>query len=581
MNRRALLIMIVLCLIACLPIRSADLPVVGIANKAAGDPIMTTARNSFAFRVFGRVESSGLTTDRFVVDDGSGKVRVVAPGHLANAGCYVSATGTLDPSTTPPTLTGASTDVVLIGSCIAPPIISVNDFPNYRVFQRTIGGASKSISITGTCSNANWSRIDARIVRQSGGAPVVDWTTIDSTPSAGTFSGSLTVPQGGWYRIEVRACDSLGRVVSAASSANKWGVGMIILCIGQSNMVGRAAPPYTTASDLAALYSNAGVWEHLADPWDRGSPAGAIDGDSDVGGSMIPALANALLQTYSFPIAFVPCARNGSPLYVRPGNYGWSYRNPSNHYDTSTLYGQSITKAQNAGGVELIVMHQGERDLLDGRSEAQYEADFATMIGNYRQDLRPGIPIFICQLGTVGLGSDSGVVGIRNAQRDLDNGTNVLMGATAMDLARSDEWHYTGPSLNVLGGRLANATKYYFGNSSYYRGPSISSARFSDGNRNQVIVTLSHRGGTDISPASGITGFEVFDNGSPVGITSAVRHSSNAVRLALSHSISSSHTATLRYLYGMTPNVSGLVRDNSPLALPLENTAAPITIAGP
>jgi serine protease AprX len=35
---------------------------------------------------------------------------------------------------------------------------------------------------------------------------------------------------------------------------------------------------------------------------------------------------------------------------------------------------------------------------------------------------------------------------------------------------------------------------------------------------------------------------------------------------------------TLRYLYGTTPNVSGLVKDSSPLALPLENTIADVTI---
>ena len=36
---------------------------------------------------------------------------------------------------------------------------------------------------------------------------------------------------------------------------------------------------------------------------------------------------------------------------------------------------------------------------------------------------------------------------------------------------------------------------------------------------------------------------------------------------------------TLRYLYGTTPNVSGLVKDNSPLALPLENTTGSVTVS--
>jgi hypothetical protein len=146
-------------------------------------------------------------------------------------------------------------------------------------------------------------------------------------------------------------------------------------------------------------------------------------------------------------------------------------------------------------------------------------------------------------------------------------------------MPRIDAWHYDTPALTVVGTRLANAIKYYFGQSSYSRGPFIASASFSDASRNQVIVTLNHRGGTDITPATGITGFGVFDNGVSVSITSAVRYTANSVRLTLSSSISSGHTVTLRYLWGMTPNVSGLVKDNTPLALPLENTTADVTVS--
>jgi len=293
---------------------------------------------------------------------------------------------------------------------------------------------------------------------------------------------------------------------------------------------------------------------------------------------MIPGIANSLLETFDFPIAFVPAAKGGSNLYVNAGNYGWAYRNPANHFDTSTLYGQSITKARSVGGVELIIMHQGEADLSAGRTEAQYEADFATMIGNYRQDLRAGIPIFICQLGTVGAGTSAGATGIRSAQHDVDNGTSIFMAATAMDLPRIDTWHYNTSALTVIGTRLANAIKYYFSRSTYYRGPSITSASFSDGSRKQVVVTLGHRGGTDITPGSGITGFEVLDNGSDVALQSAARDAPDAVRLTLSRSVSSGHTVTLRYLYGTTPAVSALVKDDSSLALPLENTTASVTV---
>ncbi len=60
------------------------------------------------------------------------------------------------------------------------------------------------------------------------------------------------------------------------------------------------------------------------------------------------------------------------------------------------------------------------------------------------------------------------------------------MGATAMDLPQLDTWHYTTPALTVIGSRLANAIKHYYGQSTYYRGPSIDSASFTGGNRNRV-----------------------------------------------------------------------------------------------
>jgi hypothetical protein len=457
--------------------------------------------------------------------------------------------------------------------------ITVNDFTNYRVFQRDIGRTSKSVTISGTYSNMDWNHVDARILQHDTNTAVVDWTTIDTTPGGGTFSGNILVPQGGWYNVETRALDNAGSVIGSSRGKNKWGVGMIILCIGQSNMSGHGQPPFTTVtSDLAVNYSNAGIWEHLADPYDDGSPAGAVDNDNaTAGGSMVPALANSLLQTFNFPIAFVPSPKDGTNLYSQ-----WAYRNSSNHYDTTTLYGQSITKAQSVGGVELIIMHQGEADTNAHRTEAQYEADFATLIGHYHQDLYAKIPIFFCQLGTIELGTntrtEADVLAVRDAQHDLDNGVNIFMAATAMDQPRLDAVHYTCKGLNAIGERIAQTIKYYFGATSYYRGPTITFAYFADANRNSVYVQIDHLGGNDITPASGITGFSLLSDGSPVGIIAAEHSDVDQIRLTLASAIPESSTAKLRYLRNSNPNTSALVKDNSSLALPLENTTTDITV---
>ncbi len=122
--------------------------------------------------------------------------------------------------------------------------IAVTDFVDYRVFQRDIGGTSKSVTVSGSYWDMNWNHVEARVLQHGTSTAVLDWTTIDSTPGGGTFSGNLSVPQGGWYNVEVRALDGTGSVIGSSRGTNKWGVGMIILVIGQSNMSGRGQPPY-------------------------------------------------------------------------------------------------------------------------------------------------------------------------------------------------------------------------------------------------------------------------------------------------------------------------------------------------
>jgi len=124
---------------------------------------------------------------------------------------------------------------------------TVNDYNNYRVFQRAIGGTTKSVTVSGTFSNLHWDRVEARILQHGTNTAVVGWTTIDysSSPGDTAFSGSLTVPQGGWYNVEIRALDVSGSVIGSARGTNKWGVGMNILVIGQSNMSGNGGKPFT------------------------------------------------------------------------------------------------------------------------------------------------------------------------------------------------------------------------------------------------------------------------------------------------------------------------------------------------
>ena len=179
---------------------------------------------------------TALPTSGYTVDSDTQITVPSAPAHAAGAVSVSVATAS---GTSPDTSADDYTYLDVAAT------IAVSDFADYRVFQRDIGGTSKSVTVGGTYSNMDWDHVEARVLRDGSNTAVVDWTTIDSTPGGGTFSGVLSVPQGGWYNVEVRALDGEGSVIGSSRGTNKWGVGMIILVIGQSNMSGRGQPPYT------------------------------------------------------------------------------------------------------------------------------------------------------------------------------------------------------------------------------------------------------------------------------------------------------------------------------------------------
>lgn len=453
--------------------------------------------------------------------------------------------------------------------------IKVTDFGDHQVIQRDPGTERADVSFSGTAFAAA-AKVEVRVLNFETGADVVGWTAVaQNVAEESPWSGILSVPQGGWYKLEARALDGDGKVLGSAEGAHKWGVGINILCIGQSNMVGQGGTPYTVANDLVANYTRAGNWAHMVDPYDG------------AGGSLVPAMGNHLVETLGIPVGFIPAADSGSGLhapnpYTNPPHaatrYWMYYTTPS---DTSTLYGKAVTRAKAAGGVELAVWNQGETDGSILVAKEVYESDMKTLLSRLRTDLdNETLPIFLCQIGThdTNISNDAAYTAIRSAQHDLDDGVNFFLAATEMEFARKDTAHYTQPGLNEIGRRVANSVLYHFGKASYYRGPYISSADYADADRKVIDVKITHRGGDDISTTGEITGFSVLDGVKEAVITSAVRQGPDTVRLTLAEPIAGG--GRLRYLYGLNPPHSNIVKDNTAMALPLENTTADIPVGG-
>lgn len=117
--------------------------------------------------------------------------------------------------------------------------VSLDPFPDKLVVQRQAAQGDGDLmqqlgsrSFSGTYEGAD-ETIEGRLIDADDGSPLGAWRVLQSEPSGGLWSGTLDgIPQGGWYRLEVRQAVSLHTAVSPT----RFGVGEIILMLGQSNM---------------------------------------------------------------------------------------------------------------------------------------------------------------------------------------------------------------------------------------------------------------------------------------------------------------------------------------------------------
>jgi hypothetical protein len=319
----------------------------------------------------------------------------------------------------------------------------------------------------------------------------------------------------------------------------------------------------------------------LADPYDSGGSPSDVDFDFGSGASLVPSLINALHDYFpGVPIGVVPAAKGSSPLACAGGDGCWGQRNEDDPADPSNLYGNSLAKARRAGGVELIVMHQGETDATNATPRATYASELARLGQSYRSDLGD-VPLFMCQLGrsttdaSAKNRTDANMQAVRAAQHDADDPPRIYLAATAIDLEVDETDHYVKPTLDELGRRIAAAIAYHYraaGAPPAYRGPEIASVSYADESRSIVDVNLGHRGGSDFAPAANIAGFEVLDDRAPTPLSSVVRRDAATIRITLETAIAGS--GSVRYLYGKLPfqTLANTVHDDSSLALPLEPT---------
>lgn len=161
--------------------------------------------------------------------------------------------------------------------------------------------------------------------------------------------------------------------------------------------------------------------------------------------------------------------------------------------------------------------------------------------------------------------------------------TNAWYSHSNTDLALSDEVaaggyddHVTAAECSKVGARFARTIARSLGYVSQSTELKIVSAAVASGTT--TTVTIQHGAGTDFTPTSGITGFEVSEDNGTTWI-SATGARASTTTITLTHS-SIGNDRLVRYQWAWVPDITGIVKDNSSLAVPLPRSRDEIVCSG-
>jgi hypothetical protein len=437
-----------------------------------------------------------------------------------------------------------------------PPVegITVDEKLNYTVIEGGAGSASVAISGTVTGSTEN---IQAQIESLTG-TVIVAWTTIASNIATGaSYSGTMTVPRGGWYRTRVRKSTTTS---TTSVSTNLWGVGLVIGVFGQSlaDYWNTYAGPETQDSNRQVMWANGAYASYPTAPY----PSYGI-GKVQTN--------NAINTLMDCPVCWVISAQASQPL----SNW-WTGTK------TSVYTAWETSLIAQGGKLSGFIWWQGNQDVTNGTTPTSYMASLRAMLAQIRADRSgpDGIKVIIMGLGrsgftaTAGSVGDIGYEGIRDAHATVAADTgNSLIHVYGLE----GDLHLSVEGNRQVGRLIGHAFSSRYGVASAIgRGPIISGA--TKVSNTIVDVTISHGKGTDFTPVTGITGIDLLDgSGTKVTLASAVRLNATTVRLTAAAVFTGN--PTVRSGYGADPDVSAVLKDNTTLAVPLGATLADV-VAG-
>lgn len=423
--------------------------------------------------------------------------------------------------------------------------ITLNQFAAYRVFEGAAGSAQVTLSGSHTGPTDT---IEYRIETDAG-VPVTAWATLLADVVEGAFSATVTVPRGGWYLAHVRKASAIS---TEAFQTQKWGVGVILGGMGQSQIVFWQGATYAGTPNPRAVNYDGSTWSQMT-----------------TAGRYKNIFAEALISAMDCPVAVIVYGINGTQIEQ------W-YDSVTGKTSNYAIWETMVTAS--GGELSAMLWWQGEGDVLAARTKAAYKTDLDALLAQLRTDYGSTLPVVMPQLGRSTDVSvvDANMEAIRDAQVEAARASARNYGISTIQFPLADTIHFDDPGQQAISLRIAQCVAHAFGFASYARSPRIGGVVLI--NPTTIDVNIVHDGGTDITPSAGISGFSVLDAGAPVTISSAVRQAANKVRLTLASALTGA--ATVRFGYGANPSVATILKDNTGLALALETTDSDLLAQG-
>lgn len=388
------------------------------------------------------------------------------------------------------------------------------DVADYRVFQMSQIGGSTAIALTGKIPSGA-ADVQLRVRDADSEAVLVDWAIpTDFANDTAGWTGTLPVPNGGWYLLDMRWRDGSATVQDTQLALSHFGVGLLIATTGDSNPYYEYAGTATATSARLSLMTREtpGVWALQSTP-----------------GYGLAKLADALYGEFGVPIGSLNFSNGGSTLDA------WANDNAGN---ATTFANQLKANGPVLCWISQVGYNDCTQSLFTTRDEqlAKFETLFSFVRG-----IAGNIGIGGAVLPVLIAGSTSNY-----SKADPAPALSVLNRQAELLVSREANNHYTISQAGVKvdgvhktddadgwGAFSAQMARMLI---AFTRGQAlprlrITGARIVDATHTDLIVT--HTGGDDLTPASGIEYVRIYDAdlASELAVSAAVRQSATSIRV--------------------------------------------------